>query len=77
MVEQRPFKPLVPGSNPGALSDILRGNSTSASILGFKLREGGSIPSSPASVAASGEWCSGNTLDSKPSNGGSIPSSPA
>jgi hypothetical protein len=49
-VEHRPFKPRVPGSNPGALRKSLQffwGNGITARILGFKLRDGGSIPSSP------------------------------
>ena len=48
MVECRPFKSSVPSSSLGAL--IYRGNSSTARILGFKLRGGGSIPSSPANT---------------------------
>ena len=52
MVEQRPFKPLVSGSSPDALRDItpIWGDRIAANILGFKLREGGSIPSPPAAL---------------------------
>jgi hypothetical protein len=55
MVEQRPFKPLVSGSSPDALRDIIPiwGDRIAANILGFKLREGGSIPSPPAAPVLS------------------------
>lgn len=49
MVEQRPFKPLVSGSSPDALTQ-LRGDSITAIMLCFKLSDGGSIPSPPANV---------------------------